>query len=297
MNLGALAASVRLYVRWYRCGCTVRKTYSLDQCSHSLTLRTQQRSVLTTITRWHTRCEPSALSASHSSRRRLLALFLLPPLLFPSRNSWLCFCFRLPFGRSGEWMISTELRFFFFLFPPRYYGPERSCQRTRASRRRAAWGNSFFFFNFFISFFTFYFGGEAVRFQTKKINKISLLESATATCWRSGYVLEGFFTAQVRWGIKNRQLADGCRFRGEESLPLRKVSDGETLTVEFVQQINYWSVLMDSIWSLDHSSSSTLKVFGTLKSLIFSVGSLLGECQWSLKQRLLTLCYVLSVDK
>lgn len=40
----------------------------------------------------------------------------------------------------------------------------------------------FFFFYFFISFFTFYFGGEAVRFQTKKINKISLLESATATC-------------------------------------------------------------------------------------------------------------------
>lgn len=121
----------------------------------------------------------------------------------------------------------------------------------------------FFFFNFFISFFTFYFGGEAVRFQTKKINKISLLESATATCWRSGYVLEGFFTAQVRWGIKNRQLADGCRFRGEESLPLRKVSDGETLTVEFVQQINYWSVLMDSI-CLDHPRAAPWKFLAPL---------------------------------
>lgn len=165
MNLGALAASLRLYVRWYRCGCTVRKTYSLDQCSHSLTLRTQQRSVLTTITRWHTRCEPSALSASHSSRRRLLALFLLPPLLFPSRNSWLCFCFRLPFG--GKWMISTELRF-----------SSSSSLRDTTDRRGVARGRAhhdgeqregvlFFKFNF-IFFIYFILEGRRCNFKQRK---------------------------------------------------------------------------------------------------------------------------------
>lgn len=60
------------------------------------------------------------------------------------------------------------------------------------------------------------------------------------------------------WGIKGWRLADGCRFRGEESLALRKVSDAPKGKYEpRCQQRSFWLTLTSfSHFSFTHNSQS-----------------------------------------
>lgn len=99
MNLGAASVSVhflcKMIFMWVHCA----ETYSLDQCSHSLTHSLCKSSIQSALS--HTLCEPRAFCLSFIQVRAAHTFCLSSSLFTPSRwNSSLCFCFpsAVPFG-------------------------------------------------------------------------------------------------------------------------------------------------------------------------------------------------------
>lgn len=221
----------KMIFMWVHCA----ETYSLDQCSHSLTHSLTVQIQHSVCTHAHAQCEQifclSFILVKVAHTFFFFSSSLLPP---PRRNKLTLLFFSLPsavpFGRSSSgWYQQSFVRFFFLR------SREESLEDTRITTEKKQREGVFFVVVVIL-------GGDDV-IKKNKIKKENICFDQQRCCQDSTW---GILLHRCVKGLKTGRLADGCRFRGEESVPLRK---GEWWTLEL--DGIYWLSSLFNRWFID----------------------------------------------